>query len=423
HVNHGIRPDADDEERRLRETAARLGLPFRSERLALPGSPSEEALRDARLTALERLAGVASSPSWVLLGHHRDDQVETLLLRLLRGSGPIGLAGMRRRRGIFLRPLLAVPRDELERYLEESGTAWVEDPTNRDPDRLRNRIRHRLLPLLEREIRPGSIPAIARAARHLGVTRDLQETEAARILARCRMPAGTGALRLDARLLRSYHEGWIEQTLREAVRIVRGSTADIPSPLWQDLVDSIEQARDGRFLLRPDTIVETGRGQIRIERFPDPAPEVTESVEAPLSGRIFFGDGSLQARLYRPTARPSARPARGRIRGVRRIQVFDPDRLVPPVRIRLWRKGDRIGLGPAGGTKKIVDLLSERGVPVPLRARQPVLEDRCGLLWAPGLRRDPRGTVDDATERIWILRWVGDLPADRGLPEGGARTR
>ena len=89
------------------------------------------------------------------------------------------------------------------------------------------------------------------------------------------------------------------------------------------------------------------------------------------------------------------------------------------MRIRAPRSGDRIAIG--GGTKKLGDLLAERGIPRSLRAQQPVIEDTLGILWIPGVRRADRALVGAATDRIWTVRWIGRLPVDAALMGGETR--
>src|SRR5262249_34907279 len=131
--------------------------------VARAGGGLEDAARRARLAALERIADEVGA-RWILLGHTASDQAETVLARLLRGAGPVGLAGIPAARGRVLRPLLAVSRAEVLAYVEERGLAPARDPMNEDRAFLRSRVRHDLLPLLRRE-NPNLDEALNRTAR------------------------------------------------------------------------------------------------------------------------------------------------------------------------------------------------------------------------------------------------------------------
>ncbi|MER1966113.1 tRNA lysidine(34) synthetase TilS [Castellaniella sp. GW247-6E4] len=158
HVHHGLQADADRWQAHAHRLAAALGISCHSLRVevAIRGDGMESAARDARYGALARLAGLAGVDT-VLLAHHRDDQAETVLLRLLRGAGPLALAAMApemTRDGLrYLRPWLAVPRTRIlrcaDRYGEHSGWRPVDDPSNADPRYTRAALRERLAPVLD----------------------------------------------------------------------------------------------------------------------------------------------------------------------------------------------------------------------------------------------------------------------------------
>ncbi len=157
-VDHGLRDGSADDAAFVWELARSRGLPCTWVSLGLRAGASEAECRDARYRALDAL-----SADHVALAHHRDDLAETVLLHLVRGTGVRGLVGMRWRRGRYVRPLLDVARDDLRRWLRWRELSWREDPTNSDPGRLRNRLRHEVLPLLE-DLRPGAVAAVARSA-------------------------------------------------------------------------------------------------------------------------------------------------------------------------------------------------------------------------------------------------------------------
>jgi len=145
HVDHGIHPASAEVAARVEQLAARRRLPVVVGRLALGAGATETEARAARYAWLREQARPLGALG-ILTGHHADDQAETVLMRVLRGSGPAGLAGMSRRAGDLVRPLLSFRREELAQYLLEQGeVAWL-DPANADPRHLRSWIRASLLP-------------------------------------------------------------------------------------------------------------------------------------------------------------------------------------------------------------------------------------------------------------------------------------
>ena len=169
HLNHRLRPSADDDAAFCGALAVRLRLPIVVEaedvsaHARTHGLSIEDAARRVRYAFLERTA-TATGADRIAVGHTQDDQAETFLLRLMRGAGLTGLGGIYPQRGIVIRPLLDVTRADLRRYLLDVGETWVEDESNADIDNPRNRIRHRVLPELDQAAAASTRPTIARAA-------------------------------------------------------------------------------------------------------------------------------------------------------------------------------------------------------------------------------------------------------------------
>ena len=167
-VDHGLRPGSAADAAFVADHAKSLGLPARLLTLAPAdleahhAAGPEGAARAARYEALWPATGELGCP-WLATGHTLDDQAETVLLQLLRGAGPDGLAGMTVRSGRLLRPLLGARRAETRACCAAAGLPWREDPTNATDGPLRNRVRRHLLPLLE-ELRPGATQTLARTA-------------------------------------------------------------------------------------------------------------------------------------------------------------------------------------------------------------------------------------------------------------------
>ena len=169
HADHGIHPDSGAVAREVERLAASYGFPCVVGRLALGPKAGETAARRARIEWLQTVRR-SQRANAILTAHHADDQVETVLMRFLRGSGPAGLAGIRRRQGLWVRPLLAFGREELARHLSERGLAAWDDPANRDPRHLRSWVRIALVPLLRKRL-PDLDQRIRGAARQAGLQR------------------------------------------------------------------------------------------------------------------------------------------------------------------------------------------------------------------------------------------------------------
>ncbi|HXF96649.1 MAG TPA: tRNA lysidine(34) synthetase TilS, partial [Gemmatimonadales bacterium] len=165
HVDHGIRSESRKVAQAVGRLARQYGLPFELGELRLGAGASETVARRARYDWLRWVQG-RHGARYLVTAHHRDDQAETVLLRLLRGSAPAGLAGIpaRGRQGL-VRPLLPFTRAELRAHVEHRGLPVEDDPANRDPRHLRSWVRHRLLPVLAERLGPGVGRDLARVAR------------------------------------------------------------------------------------------------------------------------------------------------------------------------------------------------------------------------------------------------------------------
>lgn len=253
HVDHGLHSDSASWAQHCVRQAALLGLHCRVETVAVAGGDGLEGnARRARYDALCRHAGEAT----LITAHHRDDQAETLLLRLLRGAGPAGLAAIPEHGCWGLtplwRPLLAVPRSTLRSLAENAGWHWLEDPSNRDSRFDRNYLRTRLLPALERRW-PSAGAVLARSAEH--------QAEAAALLAE---RAGDDARKMGASSRALPLEGLLALSPARSRNLLRTWIADAGAPPPASAV----MAQIERLLRAPeDRPAQVQWGSWRVRRF------------------------------------------------------------------------------------------------------------------------------------------------------------
>jgi tRNA(Ile)-lysidine synthetase-like protein len=235
-----LRETSSDDALTVERFACQLSLPLDVIRVdvdewrAAIGQGVEAAARAARYAALARVAD-AWGTGWIAVGHTLDDQAETVLLRLARGSGLDGLSGMRTRSSrsvpldpagsrqatiMIIRPLLGVRRSEIEAYAAEHGLVPVEDESNVDPRFRRNAIRHEVIPALERIV-PGARASIARNAELLADDADLLNELATAAITRCCRTAGN-AIRLDRSAFRAEPPALQRRMVRLAIQTVAG---------------------------------------------------------------------------------------------------------------------------------------------------------------------------------------------------------
>jgi tRNA(Ile)-lysidine synthase len=212
HLDHGLRPESQEDAAFCRSLSHRLGVLFRTATADVRGRARrdhcglEDAARVERYAFLETVRQGEGAVG-IAVAHTRDDQAETFLMRLLRGAGSAGLSAMRAQRGFVVRPLLEVSRERVLEHLRRRQLPWREDPTNRDLSILRNRVRHELLPYLEAGFNPRLRAALSRTAGLLAGEADVMGAMGDQLFERALTGPGDGAvLRLS--------------TLREAPRAV-----------------------------------------------------------------------------------------------------------------------------------------------------------------------------------------------------------
>ena len=404
HVNHQLRGGAAEaDESFCRKLAAALDVPIIVERidvaaLARAGRISiEHAGHRARYAIFERVAG-EQGVDRVATGHTRDDLAETVLLRLIRGAGPGGLAGIRPRAGLVVRPLLGVTRRELSEHLAARGQRHREDESNRDLRVTRNRVRHRLLPLLAREFSPSIVDVLAREAAIAQADADWIDGVANERAATV-VTDGGGVVTVDGAALRAQPLAVARRIARAALeRAGRGRVGFAHVERLLDLAASPGMTADfpgsrmessGRHLvLRPAA---PGR------RRPSAARGFEYRLDVP--GEVAVPEAGLAISAAPATTLPASFRAGGDTVAVAAAG------LTPPLTVRSWRPGDAFRPLGLGGRKKLQDLFVDRKVARGARGTIPIVTDeRRGIVWVVGhgLAEDAR--VTDGPAGVLILR-------------------
>jgi len=243
HLDHNIRPFSSRDRLFVRDLCRRQGLPFFARTLKKPrlrkGVRAEEALRQKRYAFFAQACRVTKSRK-LALAHTRDDQAETVLMRLVRGSGLYGLSGILpvlvREGYTVVRPLIEVDRRDVLAFLKSMGQAWRADPTNRDTRYLRNKVRHHLLPYLERSFNPSVRGVLAGLAQTIGADYLHLERCGRALLGRCAKKRG-GSVRVALGPLMKADDGLRRTALRLVVRDLCGHLRRLTWRHWQEVED------------------------------------------------------------------------------------------------------------------------------------------------------------------------------------------
>lgn len=367
HFDHAMRPGSEADARWVRGLCTAWGVPLADTRAAEPLRTEDDARR-ARYRFL-REAQSAHRATHLATAHHADDQAETMLFRVLRGTGIAGLAGIPERGdGGLVRPLLTFWRAELRAYARENGVRWRCDPTNRAPGPARNRIRHDLLPRIETTLAPAARRSLVRLARLARAEQDQWGVLVERASADCVRWEPAGAVLVRDRL------GAYDSPV--AARVVRGVLRRfgvVPGRAGtRSALQFITSAPSGRVLLLPggSHLIRSDLGLARVEPLGD-APQADRSLV------IGGGDGEGAMRV-------GGRELRVRWGAGGEGVTLAANRL--PLTVRGWLPGDR--MKTRAGTKKLKKLFLEARIPRHQRARTAVVADAEGrVLWAHGLAR------------------------------------
>ncbi|WP_373887876.1 tRNA lysidine(34) synthetase TilS [Massilia sp. KIM] len=404
HVHHGISPHADAWLAHCERACAALGVAFDHRRVNVTRDKSglEAAARRLRYAALGEMCRLHGA-GLLLTAHHLDDQAETVLLQLLRGSGPAGLSGMdaaNRAPGllgseelVMARPLLTQSRAALEAYAAASALAWVEDESNLDPRYARNALRHQVMPALASAF-PGFQERIARSAAHAASSQRLLDELAAQDLA-----ASLDGEALDLGRIAHFSPDRIHNLLRHLFA-VRGLA--MPSTAWlEEMVAQLFSAREDAQLkvTHPGCHIRRHRGKLHLTpRLPDLA-----GMRDPDDIGVLQRDGEH----FRWTGQAAiAFPAYG---GVLHFDIgetgFDPAWLkAQDLTIDFRSGGERLKPAPNRPTRSLKAHFQALGVPAWERERLPVVKRGLDLLFAAGIGMDCHLQARGG-EGLVALRW------------------
>jgi tRNA(Ile)-lysidine synthase len=403
HVHHGLRgAEADADDAFCVELGRQVRVPVLVERVDVRSrirerrQSLEEAARDLRYAALHRAADEAGA-ELIAVGHTLDDQAETVLMKLGRGAGLRGLAGIHPRRGRVVRPLLDCRREALREWLGSRGIGYVEDASNSDRRHLRNRIRHDVLPAF-RDASGQSLDVVLARVADVARLEDAYLAELASAAAHEVVTDVHGGLRLDVVRLASQPEALARRIAflaLERAGVPQPGTAEVNAVMQvaggaprADLPGGARADRiGGTVVLSTRAAVGAGAAGTQSFRY---ALSVPGCVWIDECGREI---NAITGRRDVPVAEPAGARA-----------VLDPTRLGGGLFVRSWRPGDWLRPVGLGGRKKVQDVFVDRKVPRADRARVPLVvaaDDR--VIWVPGHALDEDFRAAASADDVVVL--------------------
>ncbi len=415
HLNHQFRSEGIKEAQFVERLSTSWNIPVTVTSLPVPEMckterlSKQEGARKVRYSFLKQVARDTGA-RWIAVGHTADDQIETFLMRLLRGSGIEGLASIpKMREGLIIRPLLSIRRETILFELSRLKIAFVEDPSNVQPVYLRNQIRHSLLPILE-QYNPKIKEALLKEVELLQSEGDFLRQQTLQVIKELDIETDERSICFDIHQLKSLHLALQRKILRWGINTLQNDLKGIGFKHIDTILSKVIPGPTGGRCMLPnrlrvekrycDLILEQMGGERNISP-PRAMPQdveivsLGEKMDLPEWGiRLIF---SLQ-----PGAHPFFSPC---------TASFDFDTIGLPLSIRGFQPGDRfVPSGMKGRHKKLQDFFVDAKIPAAKRRWVPLLSCPRGIIWVIGHRMDERFQATGETMRTLTVTIENNHP-------------
>lgn len=427
HVHHGIRGDeADRDENLVKKICQEWKIPFQSYHYPVPELSRKWRLGEEETGRIVRKQAFAKEKQriafsefpeenerrfCVALAHNRNDLAETMLHHLARGTGLRGLSGIHPCSDGIIRPVLCLERREIVYYLEENEISYITDSSNLSDGYTRNRIRHHVLPAMEKEINGKTVEHMAETARILREADGYLRRKGAELLEQCRQKTGyllDGAFFEKPDIVREY-------AVMEAFERLSGKRKDFTS-LHVRQVFSLQKKETGRYIKLPGNIQAVrSYGGVRLEKTVS-GPRTTEGVSAekkgsgnpaemffeiPLSGILECPFGIFETKIFHYRNQ--------KIEEKKYTKWMDYDKIKGSPCVRTRKQGDYLVVNSAGGRKKLNRIFIDEKIPAGLRDQIPVVAAGSEILWIPGGRMNEQYKITSTTGRVLELHYQGGV--------------
>ena len=410
HLNHGLRgAESEADARYVAELSNRFGLPVTIEKRDVKGFQREhrlsleEAAREVRYHFFAELAGALGAKK-VALGHTSDDQVETILMHLIRGSGTLGLGGMQPltpwKSLIIVRPLLEVSREETEAYCQEHNLSPRRDSSNLSLSYLRNRIRHELIPLLQ-IYNPKIKQALLHTATILAKDSSFLKEQTSQIWYRA-ITKEDGRITLDTKEFASLHPALQRTLVREAISQLLGDLKDIEWKHIESIISALTLPASKRLSLPRGLSLSTQYSKCVISSpsTQSPFPILEGECQLKVPGETLLPGWQVKAIILESAPSFSSEAFKA---------YFDFDKVGEEIIVRNRRRGDRFQPLGMGEPKKLQDFMVDAKIPREIRDYIPLVCSPQHILWVVGWRIDDRVKVTENTKKILCLGFTNLL--------------
>ena len=402
YVNHHQFGGSEKIEKNLRTKCSRWKIPFWALSVdtdRVPRGSSEATMRDERYALLSEFARQKGFDR-IALAHTASDQVETILMRILRGTSTRGLTGIPWiRDGIFIRPMLQLTREEIVEYLKVRRLRWFEDPTNQDRAFLRNYIRHELLPLLRRRINP----AVDNALLRLSESAAMDQVALSKLASEVRITTERNYLaKVDFDELVELPDAVRAWVLIYMLRSLEGNGANLEQRHVLELLEKLRENKTFRLELQGRLEAYFNKKNLLVQRKRIDLEPFSLQVDGP-------GEFVLPANLGKVIVRIREEwdPSLANAHHV----FFDAKSLSFPFFLRSVKKGDRISPWGMRGSKKVVRLLRDQGIWKEHKKMIVVMQVNDEIFWILGVRRSRMAKVTKNAKKVMEIVFVSNSAA------------
>ncbi len=400
HLDHQLRPSAEMETQFVQKECENRRIRFYSESIDIERQSTirktslETAAREVRYDFFQRMLKKHSCGK-VATGHNAGDQAETVLDRLVRGTGLTGLGGIRPKRGPYIRPLLPVTRREIKDYAVKNNINWIEDESNTDIRYRRNKIRHNLLPVLEKEYNPGIAKSLFRLASSMQETFDFVDHERKRAFNDCLIERTDEKIVLDIIKYLAYFGIVQKYILLYAMELLSGEGCLRFETFEKIQVHFAKKPK----LFRPNQHIWMYCSDKELVLYKDRAGIKNVTIDK-IPGDYGLWDGYIFEIKRVPYSLNGLKGKKDAF-----TEYIDPETVELPLKVRPVKKGDRFfPLHFGGHEKKLSDFFVDNKVPLYLRKRIPLVTCRDRIIWIGGYRLDDRFKITERTKTVLKLR-------------------
>lgn len=406
HLNHGVRgEEAVLDEKYVEEICFELGLPFYSKKVdmneyaKIHKMSSEESGRKLRYDFFRELVDKVGGGK-IAVAHNKNDQAETILMRIMRGTGIDGLRGMDYRRGDIIRPLLDVSREEIEEYLKDKNVEARVDKTNLENIYSRNKIRLELIPYMEENFNPNIIDTLWRNGNIIGYDSDFLQGYSQKVYSQLMKKETKSSIILNRSVFKEQHIAIRSRIIRNALLKINGSLQGFTQNHINDVMDLFIGDKTGKEIhLVNDTIAKTSYDDLIIEKAEN---KKVEKFNCPIrindvtyikKNDCFFETKVLPIEKVKINC------------GKRFIKCFDYDKIVNGLKVRNRISGDRFTPLGMDGSKKLKDFFIDEKIPKEERDAIPLIVDGKEIIWVVGYRMNEKYKVTSNTKNVILIKY------------------